>query len=71
MYMYLQDVDSIFIWDSEKSQMYEIRGIGAIPIKCSLEQLSRFNPYIEEVSNQTTKPIEIKEYEKRINNFNF
>lgn len=51
--------DDKYILDMKRDKVYEIYGNTAIKIKPSVEQFTRFNPYIEEIRQYDKIPYAI------------
>jgi hypothetical protein len=60
MWLILKDEKTQFVWDEESKQMYQYIGENIEKVRPTLEELSRFRPYIELVRKQDKPPVGIE-----------
>jgi len=63
-YWKLKDGNTVYIWDSKESQLWEITETDVNLLKASLEQFSRFVPTIQFISSTDKRPDNLIELDK-------
>lgn len=63
-YIYKED-ETLFIYDESKKKLYSLEGEIFDELDISIEQLTRFRPFVEFVKKQTEIPKELVEYLKK------